>query len=312
MIELTNITKRYDTKAAVDSMDLRVPRGRIYGLIGPNGAGKTTTLKILATLITPDRGSVRIGRFELPHRIAEARRAIGYMADRQGNFRGLTAEEYLAYFGRLHYLGGAQLRSRIETILELTDLGTVRDDRVSALSTGMRQRLALAKTLLHDPDLLILDEPASGLDPRARIEIRELLRELGRMGKTVVISSHILADLEDICTDIGIMEQGRLLMSGSLEEIRRAAREGCRHVRVRVLPSDSERALRAIQGVEGVTAASLLPGNSGGEIRVELSGARGNQILAALIDLEIEVISFNEERTSLEAIFIESTRGALQ
>ena len=312
MIELRNITKLFDRKAAVDEVSLQIPRGRIYGLIGPNGAGKTTTLRILATLIKPDEGSVRIGPYELSDRISEARRSIGFMADRQGNYRGLAADEYLGYFGRLHHLRGAALSRRIDTILELTDLGGVRDERVSALSTGMRQRLALAKTLLHDPEVLILDEPASGLDPRARIEIRELLKELGRMGKTVVISSHILADLEDICTDIGIMEQGRLIMSGSLEEIRHAAREGRRLVRVRIAETEVERAVKALEVIEGITSATALTGSSRGEIQVELNGARGNRILSELIALDIEVLAFSEEKASLETIFIDSTRGIVQ
>jgi ABC-2 type transport system ATP-binding protein len=311
MIELRAVTKRYDGKAAVDRVDLEVPRGRVYGLIGPNGAGKTTALRMMATLIRPDEGSLRVGGLELPDRAADARRRIGYMSDRQGNFRGLSAEEYLAFFGRLHGLRGPALRGRIATILDLTDLGPVRDEAVSALSTGMRQRLALAKTLLHDPDLLLLDEPASGLDPRARIEIRELLKELGRMGKTVVVSSHILADLDDICTDIGILEMGRLVTAGSLEEIRRSGRTDRRVVRVRVPPADGARALEAVREASGVAAADAVAGAEG-EIRAELDGAGGNGVLAALIGRGIEVLTFSEERATLEAIFIDRTRGEVQ
>jgi ABC-2 type transport system ATP-binding protein len=312
MIDLTGVVKIYDGKPAVDGVDLHVGRGRIHGLIGPNGAGKTTTLKMLATLIKPDRGTVRIAGLDLPDGVAAARRLLGYMGDHQGSFRGFSAEEYLAYFGRLHRLSGAGLRRRIGDVLDLTDLGAVRDERVSALSQGMRQRLALAKTLLHDPELLILDEPASGLDPRARIEIRELLRELSRMGKTVVISSHILADLEDICTDIAIIEQGKLVMSGELEEIRQNARAAARRsVRVRVAPGDGPRALEALRGLAGAAVAEA-PGGPAGELRVDLDGAGGNAVLAELIARGIEVLSFSEERTSLEAIFMDSTRGAVQ
>ena len=312
MIEFFQVQKLYDGKAAVDSVDLAVPRGKIYGLIGPNGAGKTTSLKIMATLIRPDRGRVRIAGMDLPDRVAEVRRLTGYMPDHQGNFRGLSALDYLCYFGRLHDLRGAALRERIATILELTDLGGVRDELVSALSTGMRQPLALAKTLLHDPEVLILDEPASGLDPRARIEIRELLKELGRMGKTVVISSHILADLEEICTDIGIIEKGKLLAGGPLEEIRQAKRAGRRSVRVRVPPADQERALRALAAAGGVAGAERAAGPVAGDLRVEIDGAGGNGVLKALIDLDIQVLAFSEERESLEAIFIDRTEGAVQ
>jgi ABC-2 type transport system ATP-binding protein len=313
MIELRQVKKRYDTKAAVESMDLVVGRGRIHGLIGPNGAGKTTTLKMMATLIQPDQGTIRIDGLDLSIEVAEARRRIGYMPDRQGSFRGLSAADYLAYFGRLHGLRGSALRARMETILELTDLRAVRDEMVSALSLGMRQRLALAKTLLHDPEVLLLDEPATGLDPRARIEIRELLKELGRMGKTVVISSHILADLEEICTDIGIMEKGRLLSSGPLSEIRTSALAGRRLVRVRVAPADAARALAALGSA---AAADHRPapeaGSDEGEIRAEVDGAGGNHLLKALLAEEIQVLSFLEERSSLEAIFIDRTRGEVQ
>src|SRR5262245_14628425 len=252
MIELEQVVKQYDGKAAVDTIDLVIPRGRVYGLISPNGAGKTTTLTIMATLIKPDQGTVRIAEMELPDRVAEARRLIGYMADHQGNFRGLTATDYLLYFGRLHRLGGRALNARIDSILDLTDLGPVRDDLVSALSTGMRQRLALAKTLLHDPEVLLLDEPASGLDPRARIEIRALLKELGRMGKTVVVSSHILADLDEICTDVAIIEKGKLLSGGSLEEIRRPAAAESLAVRARVPLAEVDRALEGLRAAAGI------------------------------------------------------------
>ena len=312
MICLENISKLYDGKPAVERLDLAVPSGSVFGLIGPNGAGKTTTLKILATLIKPDAGTVRIGGGDIEGRVAEVRRSIGYMADRQGTFRGLNAVEYLEFFGRLCGLGGAALASRIASILVLTDLGAVRDERVSALSMGMRQRLALAKTLLHDPDLLILDEPASGLDPRARIEIRALLKELGRMGKTIVISSHILADLEDICTAIGIMEKGRLIMSGALADLRKAAGAGRRSVRVRVSAADAARALAALEEAPGITAVEAVAGPEPGDLRADLDGLSGNRVLAALIARDIEVLSFTEERTTLEMIFIDRTMGAVQ
>jgi len=312
MIELERVVKRYDGKAAVDSVDLVVPRGRVYGLIGPNGAGKTTTLKMMATLIKPDQGAVRIAGMELPARVAEARRLIGYMADHQGNFRGLTASDYLAYFGRLHSLGGRALKERIDTILELTDLGPVRDELVNALSTGMRQRLALAKTLLHDPEVLVLDEPASGLDPRARIEIRALLKELARMGKTVVVSSHILADLDEICTDFAILEKGKLLSSGALEEMRLPAAAGPLQVRLQVPPADVDRALEALKAAAGIALAERAADGNGQEIRAEIHGAGGNAALAVLLASGIEVLAFSHERASLEAIFMDRTRGELQ
>jgi ABC-2 type transport system ATP-binding protein len=312
MIELRGAVKIFDGKAAVDGVDLDVRPGSVYGLIGPNGAGKTTALRMMATLILPDAGSIRVAGRDLPDGVAEARRTIGYMGDRPGSFRGFSSEEYLAYFGRLHGLRREVLRKRIETVLDLTDLGPVRDERVSVLSTGMRQRLALAKTLIHDPEILILDEPASGLDPRARIEIRELLKELGRMGKTVVISSHILADLEDICSDIGILEKGRLVTAGSLEEIRRSCRVGRRAFRVRVPGGSAAIALEAVRAAPGVAAAEAVPAAVDAEIRAEMEDDGGNPILAALIEKGIEILAFSEERASLESIFIDRTRGDLQ
>ncbi len=216
-VVLSGVTKRYGSKVAVDNVDLVVPRGSVFGLIGPNGAGKTTTLKMMATLIKPDCGDVRMLGHDLKKDVREVRPFIGYMPDAFGVFRGLTCEEYLGFFGRAYNRRGPDLKRRVEDVLTLTDLTQVRDELTTSLSTGMKQRLSLAKTLVHDPEILVLDEPASGLDPRARIEIRSLLTELGRMGKTIVISSHILADLEEICTDVAIVEEGALVWTGSID-----------------------------------------------------------------------------------------------
>ncbi|MBN1444390.1 MAG: ABC transporter ATP-binding protein [Planctomycetes bacterium] len=304
MIRIEGVSKFFDDKAAVDSMDLRVEAGSLFGLIGPNGAGKTTTLKMLATLMKPDRGRITINGFDGRGDIRSVRRSIGYMPDSFGVFRGLTVEEYLQFFGRCYDLHGAELRRRIEDVLALAELVTLRDELTVALSTGMRQRLSLAKTLLHDPTLLLLDEPASGLDPRARIEIRSLLRELGKMGKTIVISSHILADLEEICTDVGIMELGKVVWQGSIQAVE-SAEAHRRTVEVEVAESEMDRALSVLLALDAVGRAS----RKGIKIQVEMASASGNEVLSALIGAGIEIRSFARTQVNLEALFLERTRG---
>ena len=303
MVTLEGITKTYAGKPAVEDLSLTVPKGSIFGLIGPNGAGKTTTLKMVATLIKPDRGTLRVNGHDLAKDVKRARSIMGYMPDSFGSFGGLTCEEYLRFFGRIHGWRSPMLEQRIEAVLDLTDLAGMRDQLASALSTGMRQRLSLAKTLLHDPEVLILDEPASGLDPRARIEIRSLLQELGKMGKTVLISSHILADLQEICTAVAIIEVGKVVWSGSLEEGRSALES--RRATVDVSEEDAPRALAAIRSLPSVEGAEAVRG----KIEVKLKGAAGNEILAALIEARVEVQAWSVDRKDLEDIFLERTRG---
>jgi ABC-2 type transport system ATP-binding protein len=305
LIQIDQVSKFYDHKAAVDGIDLFVPRGSTFGLIGPNGAGKTTTLKMLATLIKPDAGRIAIDGLDLDRDAARIRRGIGYMPDSFGVFRGLSCQEYLEFFGRAYGLGGQGLSRRVEDVIDLTDLGGLRDEFTTALSFGMRQRLCLAKTLLHDPTLLVLDEPASGLDPRARIEIRSLLKELGAMGKTIVISSHILADLEEICSDIGIIEQGKVVWQGSLKT---AAAEGSARLQrcaIQVPEAVAASAVELLGRLDFIAEAKL----SGSEIRAELRGADSNQALAVLIQAGIEILAFKQEKIDLEALFLERTRG---
>jgi len=303
VVTLEGVTKTYAGKPAVEDLSLTVPKGSIFGLIGPNGAGKTTTLKMVATLIKPDRGTLRVNGHDLAKDVKRARSIMGYMPDSFGSFGGLTCEEYLRFFGRIHGWRSPMLEQRIEAVLDLTDLAGMRDQLASALSTGMRQRLSLAKTLLHDPEVLILDEPASGLDPRARIEIRSLLQELGKMGKTVLISSHILADLQEICTAVAIIEVGKVVWSGSLEEGRSALES--RRATVDVSEEDAPRALAAIRSLPSLEGAEAVRG----KIEVKLKGAAGNEILAALIEARVEVQAWSVDRKDLEDIFLERTRG---
>ena len=307
MIRLEHVTKFFDDKPAVADVSFNVPRGSVFGLIGPNGAGKTTTLQMLATLMKPDSGRIEIAGVDALADVRAVRRRIGFMPDQFGAFRGLSCEEYLRFFGRAYDLGGAELRSRVNDVLELTEMAALRDEATNALSTGLRQRLSLAKTLMHDPDLLLLDEPASGLDPRARIEIRVLLQELARMNKTIVISSHILSDLEEICTDVGMIEHGTLVWCGRLDHTAQADASDAMRCRLEVNERQLDAAKKLIEGVGYATILRQAPR----QLDLELDGRRGNELLTALIAADIEVVGFTLDKTSLETLFLQQTRGAL-
>jgi ABC-2 type transport system ATP-binding protein len=214
-IVVDNLSKGYNGRWAIWGMSFTVPRGAIYGLIGPNGAGKTTTFSILASILKADHGGATVCGYDTQRRPREVRAKLGYMPDAIGVYDGLRVQEYLRFFAGSYGIPRAQWPALVDSLLELVDLTGKRHEMVNSLSRGMKQRLSLARALVHDPEVLVLDEPASGLDPRARVELRELLLELRSMDKTIVISSHILADLQEICTDVGIIEAGRLLASGS-------------------------------------------------------------------------------------------------
>lgn len=232
-IETIDLTHRYNKKlVALDQLNLRVEQGCIYGFIGPNGAGKTTTLRILAGLLSPTKGEVRLLGEQLTTRAAQ--RLVGYMPDFFGVYDDLRVWEYLDFFARCYGLRGAWLRQVVDELLDLVDLAGKRDAFVQTLSRGMQQRLCLAHALVHDPPVLLLDEPASGLDPRARVELRELLRTLRDMGKTVLVSSHILSELAEVCNEIGIIDSGKMIVSGPVEMVRRQL-EGSTRLRIRVL-----------------------------------------------------------------------------
>ncbi len=310
MIELRGIWKRYDKIAAVKDVTLTVERGELLGLIGPNGAGKTSLMKIMATLAKPDRGSVRLLGRDARVAVGPIRRRLGYMPAEFGRMPDMTVEEYLSYFGAAAGVPRAVRRRRVEDVLELVDLADRRDSLVASGSTGIKQRILIAKTLVHDPELLVLDEPAAGLDPRARIEVREVLKELNRLGKTIVVSSHILADMEEICDHVAIMEHGQVIAHGSLasltEELRgRAARCGWQ---VRVPAADAERArelLAALPDIDG------LGGEEDG-LRFTTPGRDANDALAALIGAGVTVLALREEGPRLEDVFMERTRGTIQ
>ena len=221
MIEVSHFTKRYGEFVAVDDLNLSIGKGEVFGFIGPNGAGKSTTIRFLATLLRPTSGEGRVAGHSVVDDPMAVRKVIGFMPDDFGVYDGMKVWEFLDFFAVAYEIPRAYRKKIIGQVLELLDLTHKRDDYVNGLSKGMKQRLCLAKTLVHDPPVLILDEPASGLDPRARLEMKALLTELRGMGKTILISSHILSELADFCTSIGIIERGKLLAAGSIQDIQR-------------------------------------------------------------------------------------------
>jgi ABC-2 type transport system ATP-binding protein len=305
MIETKNLTKNYGTLTAVDDLNLTIKDGDIFGFIGPNGAGKTTTMRILVTLLEPTRGSAFINGLNVTKDGKKVRRLVGYMPDFMGVYDDLKVFEYLEFFAAAFGIDRKKRKSIVEGVLELTDLESKKSATVDSLSRGMQQRLGLARVLIHDPKVLILDEPASGLDPRARIEIRELLRELKRMGKTIMISSHILSELEEICDHVGIIEHGRLVFSGTLEEIR--PRLGIESkVRVRVA-DNQDKAIELLSALPQVRQVQAL----GDEIAVTFhEGKHANGIVArTLVNADLDIISLQPERLKLDDAFLQLTKG---
>lgn len=310
MIKIEHVYKRFHSVHALEDLSLEVPRGAIYGLIGPNGAGKTTLLRILGALIPPTAGRVWIDNTEVTWSPAAIQRKIGYMPDFFGVYPDLTVAEYLEFYAGIHGVPRRKQASIITDLLELVDLSPKRDAPVEALSRGMKQRLCLARALIHDPEVLLLDEPASGLDPRARVEFRELLRTLQGMGKTIVISSQILLELAEICSDIAIICAGRLVVAGDVESVTHSLGGG-RQIEVRVL----ERAADARQLLKDMPEISRLVNGDGDAnlIHAEFTGDDQalQRILAALLAHEIPVVSFAPRRAAdrLEEVYMNMTEG---
>ena len=247
MIEVQHFTKRYGDFVAVDDLSFSIGAGEVFGFIGPNGAGKSTTIRFLATLLRPTSGEGRVAGYSVTSEPMSVRRVIGFMPDDFGVYDGMKVWEFLDFFAVAYEIPRSYRKKIIGEVLELLDLTHKRDDYVNGLSKGMKQRLCLAKTLVHDPPVLILDEPASGLDPRARLEMKALLNELRQMGKTILISSHILSELADFCTSIGIIERGKLLAAGSIRDIQQRIRSH-RVLKVRVLDESTDKAAELMRG----------------------------------------------------------------
>ena len=313
IIELRDLTKRYGDLKAVDSLNLTIDQGAVFGFIGPNGAGKTTTMRILTTLLRPTSGEARIAGHSVVDDPRAVRRAIGYMPDYFGVYEDMKVWEYLDFFAACYDVPASTRPGMIGDLLALVDLSHKREAYVESLSRGMKQRLCLARTLTHDPQVLILDEPASGLDPRARIEMRELLRELQKMGKTIFFSSHILAEVADICTSIGIIENGRLAATGNVDEMMARLR-GHRLIAMRFVPgaiAEPDEAALWLRAQPGVLSATNESGHLSG-LRLNFSGDDRalSELLAGAIAHGLPVLSFNEERGDLEDVFLQVTRAA--
>lgn len=307
MMRTECLTKTYGQLTAVNNLCLEIEQGDIVGFIGPNGAGKTTTIKMISTLLTPTSGAAYVADIDVQQHPEKVRRLIGYMPDFFGVYDDIKAWEYLDFFAAAYKIPKSKRAKTIDNVLDLTDLSGKRDDFVDALSRGMKQRLCLAKTLLHDPAVLLLDEPASGLDPRARIDIKELLKELKVMGKTILISSHILPELADFCNKVAIIERGELIISGDVGEIMEKARGG-RLLIVKLLDRHDEAAelLSKMDGVRSVTIED-------GTLRVQYTGLPEEQheLLTALVSGGYKVQSFSEAEIDLEDVFMKVTTGAV-
>ena len=317
MIETHNLTKRYGDLMALSNLNLAIEPGQCFGFIGPNGAGKTTSIKILATLLKPTWGEARIDGLSVgPVNARKVRAMIGYVPDYFGSYDDMVVKEYLAFFAASYGITGQQRKQVIGDVLDLTDLAYKADAEVNSLSRGMQQRLSVARVLLHDPKVLLLDEPASGLDPRARIEMRELLKELHLMGKTILISSHILLELADLCDVVGIIEQGELKFTGTMSEIIQRARAiGGQGASVIVgVAHRSAQAVALLKAMPGIESAEL----SRGDIKVVLDPARTDsaeilaQVAHSLVTKGFALTRLEEEKVNLETAFMRLTKGLVQ
>ena len=314
IIEIQGLTKAYKQRKdkaghlAVRDLNLTIEEGSVFGFIGPNGAGKTTTMRILTTLLQPTAGKAWVNGYSIAKEPRGVRRSIGYMPDFFGVYDDMKVWEYLDFFAACYGVPANQRVGIGDDLLELVDLGHRRDDPVDSLSRGMKQRLCLARTLAHTPQVLILDEPASGLDPRARIEIRELLHELRNMGKTIFFSSHILSEVAEICTHIGIIEDGQLVAAGNIEEMQRRLRPH-RTVSVRLL-GDLVAAQDLLFGIDRVSNLQR-PAETTDKLAFDFNGgdAELSAILATLVHKELQIISFSEETSDLEDVFMQVTQG---
>ncbi|MFQ5613468.1 MAG: ATP-binding cassette domain-containing protein [Anaerolineae bacterium] len=311
IIEVENLTKYYNRRPAVDDISFQIHEGAIFGFIGPNGAGKTTTIRILTTLLKPTSGRVVVDGHAIDGDPFHVRRVVGYMPDFFGVYTDMTVWEYLDFFSACYDIPSAERPGLVKDLLTLVDLSHRRDDFVDSLSRGMKQRLCLARALVHDPKILVLDEPASGLDPRARVEFRDLLLELQRLGKTIFFSSHILADIAEVCTDVGIIEAGRLVAQGDIEAMKRHLRQD-HHLRIRVLGDSVEQARSILAAVQGVQRLEVAAANGGDwEVQVQFSGDKAaiSGLLRQLVLGEVPVLAFSEEADSLEDVFMKLTEG---
>jgi ABC-2 type transport system ATP-binding protein len=308
MLEIDGLVRHFDKLRAVDNITFSVKRGQVFGFIGPNGAGKTTTMRILATLDLPQEGDVRVDGVSVIEEPEMARKLTGFMPDYAGVYSTTTVEEYLDFFARSNGLRGDARRTAVEGVIEFMGIGELRERHVERLSKGLKQRVALGRAIIHDPQLLVLDEPAANLDPRARIEFRTLIRELASDGKTVLLSSHILTELSEICDAVAVIEKGKILATGTIEEIMTGLREH-RVLSVK-LRGDKDGAMRFLLEQPGV--ARVLDAND--RLQLEFTGDDTAQValLGRLVGAGFPVLEFNAEGAGLEDVFMRITAGKVQ
>lgn len=308
MLYINDLTKKYGAFTAVNHLSLHIPEGDLFGFVGPNGAGKTTTIRIVCGLLRASSGQVRIGGTSAPVGSREMKRLIGYVPDFFGVYDNLKVREYMDMYGSMYGMHSRDIAKLTDDLLELVNLSDKKEVYVDTLSRGMKQRLCVARALLHNPKLLILDEPSSGLDPRARVEMKELLMNLHSMGKTIVISSHILSELSEMCTSIGIMNSGQLIMAGRIEDIMQQLSGGKRiHIR---LVSGMETAVRILKEqagtvVESVRENEMIITNQGTDEQI-------SALIGCLIQNQVVLTGFYREEGSLESLFMQLTGGGGQ
>ncbi len=309
MIETRNLTKRYGNLIAVNNINLKLDEGDVFGFIGPNGSGKTTTMRMIATLLNPDHGEAYVCGKSIYTNQEDIRLLVGFMPDFFGVYDDMTVIEYLEFFCATYRIPSANRRRICEEKLELVDMSFKRDAMVNELSRGQTQRIGLARTLLHEPQVLLLDEPASGLDPRARIEIRNLLKRLGELKKTVIVSSHILPELADVCTRVGMIEKGNLIVDGNVADVMKKARQCIMlNIRVKDRVEDAAKLLEQCDSVDkvNVTSSKLL------EVTLKPNIEDYSDIPSNLIGNGFALTLFREEEVNLETAFMELTKGLVQ
>ncbi|MCM1182425.1 MAG: ABC transporter ATP-binding protein [Roseburia sp.] len=308
MLYINDLTKNYGSFTAVNHLTLHIPEGDLFGFMGPNGAGKTTTIRIVCGLLRANGGTVRIGNTAAPVGSKEMKRQIGYVPDFFGVYDNLKVREYMDLYGSMYGMYARDIAKLTDDLLELVNLSDKKEVYVDTLSRGMKQRLCVARALLHNPKLLILDEPSSGLDPRARVEMKELLKNLHSMGKTIVISSHILSELSEMCNSIGIMNRGQLIAAGRIEDVMRQLSDGNRiHIQI---ASGMETAVRLMKEQAGFTVESVRENEmiaSGGGTEEQISA-----LIGLLIHSGVVLTGFYREEGSLETLFMQLTGGGIQ
>jgi len=308
MIETRNLTKRYGDLIAANQITIKLDEGDVFGFIGPNGSGKTTTMRMIATLLNPDYGEAYICGKSIYTDAREIRRLVGFMPDFFGVYDDMTVTEYLEFFAATYRIDGPARRKVVEEKLELVDMGYKRDAMVNQLSRGQTQRIGLARVLLHEPQVLLLDEPASGLDPRVRIEIRNLIKRLGELKKTVIVSSHILPELADVCTRVGIIEKGHMIVDASVDEVMRRARQ---RIMLQIeVTENTDAAAKLMESHDSIEKININRGIIETTLKKEVEDY--SFLPSILIEAGYKMTLFREEEVNLETAFMQLTQGLVQ